>query len=123
MAQGEWLGAQQGVHAMMDISDGVASDLRHILKASSVGAQVDINMIPLSEELLKACAQNNWDTMQLALGGGEDFALLLTAENTVAEHYRHHFGTELYPIGTITKGSELQWINGLGRDFRGYSHF
>ena len=46
--EGQWLGARREVHAMMDLSDGLASDLRHILDRSKVGARVELTRIPVA---------------------------------------------------------------------------
>ena len=63
VAEGIWLGERPEVHAMMDISDGIASDLRHILHQSGVGAEVDTECIPTPVDL------------ETAVSGGEDYKL------------------------------------------------
>ena len=111
------------VGAMMDISDGIASDLRHILKASGVGAVVDLDRLPLSEEFQAVCKEQKWNAYELATGGGEDFELLFTAPAGLEK--RTDIIT-VYPIGRIVEGSELQWMKGGVRsDFytTGYKHF
>ena len=114
--EGLALAATPGVHAMMDISDGVASDLRHILKASDVGATVRTQDVPLSAELRQVCAQQGWDAVTLALTGGEDYELLFTMAP----------GTEpsvpYYVIGRITEQKTLVW-EGSSQDFMGFRHF
>ncbi len=116
--QGNWLGARAAVHAMMDISDGVASDLRHILKASGVGASIDLGAIPTSVDL------------HSALCGGEDYKLLLTASDCAVQElcasYHQRFGSELYPIGRIVKGDNVEWLeNGraVQTDLMGFRHY
>jgi len=81
--EGRLLASLNGVHAMMDISDGIASDLRHVLKASSTGsatlcALIDVKALPLSDELQQVCADRGWDAVELAVSGGEDYELLFT---------------------------------------------
>ena len=108
---------------MMDISDGLASDLRHILKASGVGAVVELDKLPLSEELMKVCQEQNWNAHELATGGGEDFELLFTAPAGMEK--RTDIIT-VYPIGRIVSGDELHWLlNGKETNFdnTGYRHF
>lgn len=110
------------VGAMMDISDGIASDLRHILKASGVGAEVDLEKLPISEELKSICTRYGWNALELATGGGEDFELLFTAPAEIAQH----IDFPIYPIGKIVEGSELHWLSdGRPCDFEstGYKHF
>ena len=110
------------VGAMMDISDGIASDLRHILKASGVGAEIDLATLPISEELAAACQKHGWDAYELAAGGGEDFELLFTAPAEIANMVNF----PIYPIGRIVTGSELSWLHeGSKSDFdtTGYKHF
>ena len=116
VSEGQALAATPGVHAMMDISDGVASDLRHILKASGVGAAVRTQDVPLSAELRRVCAQQGWDATTLALTGGEDYELLFTMAP----------GTEppvpYFVIGTITEEKTLVW-EGSSQDYIGFRHF
>ena len=114
--EGLLLGGCPGVHAMMDISDGVGSDLRHILKESGVGAVIDTDSLPLSAELQSICREKGWDPKQLALSGGEDYELLFTMAPDEKP------GIPYTVIGRITKDPALVW-KGSSRDFDGYQCF
>jgi thiamine-monophosphate kinase len=110
------------VGAMMDISDGIASDLRHIMEASGVGAVVSLDRLPLSEELKAVCKIYGWDIFELATSGGEDFELLFTGPEGLEEITTF----PLYPIGRITEGEDLIWTidnQPVESDFTGYRHF
>lgn len=115
--EGEWLGGRVEVGAMMDISDGVASDLRHIMSCSGVGAAVELDAIPTDVELKDA------------LCAGEDYELLLTVrgdERVFEREYFEKFGVRPYNIGEITEGNKLQWLNGgveQEREFMGFTHY
>ncbi len=104
--EGLWLGRQDGVRAMMDISDGIASDLKHILDRSNVGATVRIEDIPLSSAIKDISFRHKWDAEEFSLAGGEDYRLLLTIEqtqyNSINQEYSHLFPFSLYNIGNIT---------------------
>ncbi len=82
--EGLELAANHQVHAMMDISDGIGSDLQHILDASGVGAEIKVDDIPLSLALKRVCKRFGWDPLALAISGGEDYELLFTC-NRYAE--------------------------------------
>ena len=116
VTEGLRLAAIAGVHAMMDISDGIGSDLRHILEASGAGAEIDIRKLPLSPALRRVCARPGWDAVELAVCGGEDYELLFTMDPEVSSDVPHTV------IGRITEGSRLVW-SGAERDFRGFDHF
>ena len=110
------------VGAMMDISDGIASDLRHILKASGVGAEVHLDRIPMSDSLKSVCSDYGADAISLALGGGEDYELLFSAPSGIESL----LDFPVYDIGTIVPGSSLIWIdNGRAKelDIKGFNHF
>ena len=72
------------VHAMMDLSDGLASDLPKLCEASGVGARVHADKLPISKELHIAAARLDADPIELAAGGGEDYELLLTCASSDA---------------------------------------
>ena len=116
--EGIWLGGRNEVHAMMDISDGIASDLLHILQMSGVGAEVSLDMIPTNTPI------------ELAVAGGEDYKLLLTvdvgAAARLAEDYKAKFGEPLYEIGRIVAGEEIRWLdrgNPVLLEYEGFAHF
>ncbi|MFR9594019.1 MAG: thiamine-phosphate kinase, partial [Rikenellaceae bacterium] len=118
VAEGVWLGEQSGVHAMMDISDGVGSDIRHILSRSGVGAQIDLDKLPTQHD------------PRTALCGGEDYELLLTVSPSMAsdilERFNAEFSMTLTPIGEITEGNSVVWrVAGevIADDFMGFRHF
>lgn len=110
--------AAAGASAMMDISDGIGSDLRHIIEASEVGAEIDTSMIPLSNELKSKCAEYGWDPLELAISGGEDYELLFTIseENAKKIDFNH------FVIGKIISGDKIIW-RGSERDYMGFRHF
>ena len=108
--------------AMMDISDGIGSDLRHIMKASGVGAVIDLERLPFSPELVSVCKEQGWDIYEMATSGGEDFELMFTAPAGL----ENELDIAVYPIGKIVPGNELSWRfsnEPMDRDFDGYKHF
>lgn len=76
--EGRWLAKHRLATAMIDISDGLISDLKHILKESRKGAEVWIDKIPLSPEFVKHASSYKGTQIDLALAGGEDYELLFT---------------------------------------------
>lgn len=118
--EGLWLGMRREVHAMMDLSDGLASDLRHILDRSRVGAEVLLERIPVAEG----------SDLQTAACGGEDYRLLLTADaegaGQLADEFLKRFGSPLHPLGRITGTRELVWLqngNPVPLDWHGFTHY
>lgn len=127
LAEGEWLGAQPGAHALMDVSDGVASDLLHILRASAVAATIDTASIPISPLLQITAARYGWDARKMALTGGEDYVLLVTLDRAqatkVQADFAGKFGRELYIIGECQTGEPSITYSGTDDLFTGYKHF
>lgn len=111
--EGEWLASHEGVHAMMDISDGLNCDLKRLLKASHSGALVEISKLPISKELKRFCHDHHSDPLMLALSGGEDYCLLLTIDKEEGEKIREafykKFGKPLTQIGSIVAKPGLSY--------------
>lgn len=122
------LASISGVHSMMDISDGIASDLRHILRASGLSALVECASLPFSKELLAVSMLHDWDPLELALTSGEDYELLFTISPESlgqVEQASKVCGCHCYIIGKCFSGAEpghIEW-SGTNRDFRGFRHF
>ncbi len=108
IAEGNRLRETGLVTSMMDISDGLATDLRHILKASNVGAEI------LSEQIPKN------GTLEQALFDGEDFELLFTAPpNAVFQRSEQPFPM----IGKITDRAEELLLDGEALEGKAFEHF
>ncbi len=129
--EGQWLGKQKSVHAMMDISDGISSDLLHILEASEKSAIIYTEKLPISETLQNAASKNNWNTVELASAGGEDYELLFTmsAEDLerVNKEYATLFSENISVIGEIKEGqSGITWMKDgveILNNKGGFNHF
>lgn len=80
------LGEERLATAMIDLSDGLSSDLRHLCEESEVGALVDSSLLPLDPDLVKICGRRALDPLLLALHGGEDFELLFTVPKEKVAH-------------------------------------
>jgi thiamine-monophosphate kinase len=125
--QAQWLAAHFSMHAMIDVSDGLAGDLRHITNSSGVGAELLASAIPVSD----AARKGSKPPMQAALEDGEDFELLFTvpAREAVAllDAWKLEFaGLKLSCIGKITKNPGFILHEGnRTRDIleHGYTHF
>jgi thiamine-monophosphate kinase len=113
--------------AAIDVSDGLAADLGHILVASGVGARLDVESLPLSRALADALSPGR--AWELALASGDDYELCFTvAPGQLAEAQRR---LDALPcgatvIGTVTAAVGLQCLRGDGSRFdptSGYRHF
>lgn len=107
------------VNSCIDISDGLAQDLGHILNQSHVGASIFVEQLPLSDELKKIEPREAW---QLALTSGDDYELCFTSDKMLPE-----LDVPVSCIGTIEqeKGLRIKQQNGeiVQLPFSGYDHF
>ncbi|HLB94760.1 MAG TPA: AIR synthase-related protein, partial [Nitrospiria bacterium] len=129
--EGRLIATRRLATAMVDLSDGLGSDLRHLCEASGVGARIDLARIPLSAALSAYAKRMGRDPCRYALEGGEDFELLFTVRpSRVHELLRLQSSGRLpaFSIGEIT--SKRHGITIVGHDrrerkmtARGYEHF
>ena len=108
-AEGLILAERYTPHAMIDISDGLARDLHHILDASGVGARVIAADIPVSDDARRAAERSGLPPLEHALGDGEDFELLFAIDGAVADRLlaERPFDSPVTRIGTITAGGAV----------------
>lgn len=139
VALGQELAASGLVHAMLDLSDGLATDLAHLCTASGVGAEVEAARLPIPALLQRAAAACNAgagdnlpaDPLAWAVSGGEDYRLLFTADPAhdlaITELGRRVPGADLHRIGRLTaeSGVRLRTTDGRSREigYGGYEHF
>jgi thiamine-monophosphate kinase len=131
LAEAQWLADHFPIHAMIDVSDGLAGDLRHLLESSAVGAELLARAIPVSHAAkLKARAESK-PPLLAALGDGEDFELLFTVGSghavALLDGWKKQFPKlRLSCIGRITaeRGLKLRDKTGLHPlATHGYDHF
>ena len=124
LLEGRWLGASRNVHAMMDISDGLSTDLARLCAASGAGATLDD--VPVHEAARRAAAGTGDDPHAWALDGGEDFELLVAIQKRAFQHlagrFAAHFGRELLAVGRITEGAGVRRADGAPLDPAGWDH-
>jgi len=131
LREGRFLASQGGVTAAIDVSDGLSSDLGHILLSSGAGARVHADKLPLSGGLRRFCDRFGFDPVEYAVAGGEDYTLLCTVspdrEEEIIGNYRKRFGTPLYVIGEMTDSGKLEIVDGNGEcktlSPKGWNHF
>ncbi len=125
------LARQAGVHAMMDLSDGLASDLPKLAEASAVGAVIWESALPIHPSARRWAEAHGENPALFALAGGEDYELLMSAPPKVArtllERIPAETGTPLTAIGEVIeqRGIWLERSSGAREPLRvqGWDHF
>jgi thiamine-monophosphate kinase len=113
---GRWLAERGLATAMMDLSDGLSTDLPRLCAASCVGARIESERIP-KVQLAGKVGNGDVDPLLLALNGGDDYELLFTASRNNAKRLpRALQGIPLTAIGEITKGQSLMLCDKDGRE-------
>lgn len=107
--------------AMMDLSDGIASDLRHLAAASHCGAEVDLGLLPLGPDVATFAEGGPRTPAMVAAEGGEDYELLVAlppdAEVPILD-------VRLTRIGRLTEGDEVRFLlDGAPVTPKGFQHF
>jgi thiamine-monophosphate kinase len=133
LAEARWLAENFSIHAMMDISDGLAGDLRHILNASGVGAELLKSAIPVSRAAREISKRGDAAKPEIvaALTDGEDFELLFTVASKDAvpllDAWKKKFlDLRLSCVGKIIAGEGITLRDETGARplaAHGYVHF
>ena len=133
LKEASWLAEHFDIHAMIDVSDGLTGDLRHILKASDVGAELLASVIPISREAKRVAKghQSAKPALMAALTDGEDFELLFAISSRDAvpllDEWKKQFPKlRLSCIGKIISGNgiTIRSKDGVQRlNAHGYTHF
>lgn len=87
--------------SMIDISDGLSSEIIHLCKQSEVGVELYENKIPLDPQVISTCEEFNIDSTTIALNGGEDYELLMTISQE--DYPKIKANPHLTVIGYITE--------------------
>ena len=92
---------------MIDISDGLSSDLHHLCEESGVGALVEASALPIDAVVTEICGRRALDPLMLALHGGEDYELLFTvAPEDVARLPKRVDGVSVTRIGEVRDAAD-----------------
>jgi thiamine-monophosphate kinase len=129
--EGRFLADRRLASAMIDLSDGLATDLRHLCEASGVGARIYLDRLPVSKPLAAYAGGINRDPEEYAIAGGEDFELLFAVRPSrlsALDRARSSGRLSAYLLGEVTpkrRGVVLVDRGGTARPLprTGYEHF
>jgi len=94
--------AELGAGAVMDLSDGLASDVRRVCDRSGVGCDIDLDLLPVETDTAELARSLGHDPAILAATGGEDYELLISAPEQVLAELAESIASPLTVIGKIT---------------------
>lgn len=131
LREAQYLRQHAVVHSLIDISDGLSSDLHHICEASGVSARLQAAQLPIAPQTRQIALAQRAEPLDYALHGGEDFELCLTAPDgqieALQDAFQQQFGCPLVRIGRIQAGAGMTLIRPDGTQqplpVKGYDHF
>jgi len=94
--------------SMIDVSDGLASELFHICKASDVGVTIYEDKLPIDKQTFDTAVELNLDPITCVLNGGEDYELMFTIDQKDFEKLEKH--PDIHFIGHVTKAEEGKYL-------------
>jgi len=116
LALGSWLREKRLASGMMDLSDGLSSDLPRLCQASGVGARIEASRLP-TVQLSPADQKRGLSPLLLALHGGDDYELLFSVPRRRAKSMPSSWhGVPLTAIGEMTRGHEIRLVQPSGRE-------
>jgi thiamine-monophosphate kinase len=117
--------AQLGANAMIDLSDGLASDARRVCEPSGVGCWVNLDLLPVAGDTRRFLETLGRDPEIVAAAGGEDYELLISAPEPVLEELARSVEVPLTTIGEVTDGADVILLRDGEpvQDISGWDHF
>lgn len=127
ISEGQWLASRPEVHAMIDISDGLAQDAGHLVEAGRLGVNIQKRFVPIHPDLAAYAECYQCDPFAFALAGGEDYELAFAIDGPACEEtiaaFRREFRTPIAVVGRFNDAWHGVRADGEPLARSGFEHF